>query len=67
MMKLLIQHLILANNHHYKLSINPRKVDVVLLERKDLKRGGFIHYLNCQKKFDHEENVKKRPSQTEDT
>ena len=31
------------NNHHYKLSINPHRVGVVLLERKDVKKS-FFHY-----------------------
>ena len=29
-------------NHHYKLSINPHRVGVVLLERKDVKKSFFI-------------------------
>ena len=52
MKKLLVQHLIHDDNHHYKLSINPHKVGVVLLERRDLKRAGFI-----SEKIDHEKNV----------
>ena len=40
MKKLLIQHLIHDNNHHYKLSIYAHWVGVVLLERKELKKSG---------------------------
>ena len=46
--KLLIQHLIHDDNHYYKLSINPHKVGVVLLERKDLKKNGFTYYFDCK-------------------
>ena len=37
-----MQHLIHDNYHHYKLSINPHIVGVVLLERKDLQTEGLI-------------------------
>ena len=34
-----MQHFINHNNHHYKLSINPHRVGVFLLEKKDLKES----------------------------
>ena len=65
MKKLSIQHLIHDKNHHYKLSINPHCVGVVLLERKDLKRARFIHYKkNCKRRI-HEKDVYQEALQTE--
>ena len=48
MRKLLIQHLIHDDDHYHKLSINLHRVGVVLLERKDLKKSGFIYHLDCK-------------------
>ena len=49
MKKLLIQHLIHDYNHHCKPFINPHRVGVVLLERKDLKVDGVYLFVGLPK------------------
>ena len=49
MKKLLIQHLIHDDNHHYNLSINPHKLSVVLPDERDLKEGGVYLLLGLPK------------------
>ena len=66
MKKLLIQHLIHDDNHHYNLSINPHKLSVVLLEGRDLKEGGVYLLLGLPKIIlNKKRNAKEGDEQTE--